>query len=235
MMIEPSKDKQFIGRMFDEISPTYDRLNHLFSVMQDKRWRKKAVNYLLRQNINTDHILDLASGSGDLALEMMKLNPKRIYSVDLSYEMLKINKKKINSARNFILQAEAELLPFRDDFFDVTGIAFGVRNFENLEGCVEEIQRVLKKNGRFLTIEMFRDNSESITRKSFDYYFKKIVPKVGNILSNSDYAYDYLFNSVDSFLTVNEYCSMLANKGFKINYTKNNFLGIVNTVIASKV
>jgi demethylmenaquinone methyltransferase/2-methoxy-6-polyprenyl-1,4-benzoquinol methylase len=221
--------------MFDEISPTYDRLNHLFSAMQDKRWRKKAVNFLLKQNIKLEFILDLASGSGDFAFELLKLNPKRIYSVDLSYEMLKINRKKINNTRNFVLQAEAELLPFKDEFFDIVGIAFGVRNFEDLESCITEIKRVLKTGGKFLTIEMFRNHSESITRKSFDYYFKKIIPKLGNKLSSSDYAYDYLFDSVDTFLTVEEYCLELANFGFKIEYKKNNFLGIVNTVIVSRI
>ena len=233
--MEPNKDKQFIGKMFDEISPTYDRLNHLFSAMQDKRWRKKAVNYFVKQNVPADYILDLASGSGDLAAEMLKLSPIRIYSVDLSYEMLMINRKKLNNSRNFVLQAEAELLPFSDNFFDITGIAFGVRNFETLDNCFSEIYRVLKKGGRFLTIEMFRDTSAGLTRKSFEYYFKRIVPKVGNLLSSSDYAYDYLFDSVDTFLTVEEYCSKLNGTGFKVDFVKNNFLGIVNTIIASKV
>ena len=233
--MRPSKDKQFIGKMFDEISPTYDRLNHLFSAIQDKRWRNKAVNYLLRQNFPADYILDLASGSGDLAVAMLKLNPRRIYSVDISYEMLKINRKKINNSRNFVLQAEAELLPFSDNFFDITGIAFGVRNFETLDNCFTEIYRVLKNGGKFLTIEMFRDSKTGLTRKSFEYYFKKIVPKVGNLISSSDYAYDYLFDSVDTFLTVEEYCTKLRGTGFKIDIARNNFLGIVNTVVASKV
>lgn len=233
--METRKDKQFIGKMFDEISPTYDKLNHLFSAMQDKRWRKKAVNLLIGQNFKPENILDLASGSGDLALEMLRLNPVRLYSVDLSFEMLKLNREKIRSANNFAVQAEAELLPFKDELFDLAGIAFGVRNFEELESCIVEIKRVLKPGGKFLTIEMFRNNSEGITRKSFNYYFKKIVPKLGNKMSNSDYAYDYLYDSVDTFLTAEEYCLELTNYGFRIEYTKNNFMGIVNTIIAIRI
>jgi demethylmenaquinone methyltransferase/2-methoxy-6-polyprenyl-1,4-benzoquinol methylase len=230
-----NKDKEFIGKMFDEISPSYDKLNHLFSAMQDKRWRKTAINYLLKKGIRSQFILDLASGSGDLASEMLRLEPQKIYSVDISLEMLKINRKKLSSPKNFVLQAEAELLPFLDGFFDLAGIAFGVRNFQDLDVCFEEINRVLKNGAKFLTIEMFSNGSKSITRRSFDFYFKKIVPKLGNRLSNSDYAYDYLFDSVETFLTVEDYSSLLKNKGFSVEYTKNNFLGIVNTVLAVKI
>src|SRR5690348_9033432 len=99
-----SKDPKFIGKMFDEISPTYDRLNHVLSGGQDLLWRKQAVRYLKTQSDKYENILDLASGSGDLAAAMMKLNPHRVYSVDLSAEMLKINEKKVNSSKNTVLK-----------------------------------------------------------------------------------------------------------------------------------
>lgn len=220
--------------MFDEIAPYYDRLNHLFSVRQDIRWRRRAVKHLLKQNIKSDYILDLASGSGDLAFELLKLGPKKIYSVDLSMEMLKINKAKLNSDRNVIIHADAEHLPFEDNYIDVTGISFGVRNFKSLQKCLEEIRRVMKPGGKFLTIEMFRNDRKNIFLKLFGLYFRSVVPRAGNILSHSSYAYNYLFNSVDTFLSVEEYASQLTGAGFKVDNIHNNFLGIINTVIASK-
>jgi len=229
-----SKDPKFIGKMFDEISPSYDKLNHLFSGMQDLRWRKLAIKHLQKSRNKYECILDLASGSGDLALEMMKLNPDKLYSVDLSEEMLKINKRKVNSDINIVLQANAEALPFQDNYFDLVGIGFGVRNFEYLDKCTKEIARVLKPGGKFLTIEMFKSSTNGFIQKSFNLYFRKALPKLGNLLSKSDYAYDYLFDSVNNFLSVKEYSKLLEESGLHIGYIKNNFIGIVHTVIGLK-
>src|SRR5260221_7709587 len=142
-----TKDPKFIEKMFDEISPTYDRLNHVLSGGQELRWRKQAVKYLSAQSNKYENILDLASGSGDLAAAMLRLNPSHIYSADLSAEMLKINKKKVNSPKNIVLKANAQYLPFADNYFDLTGIGFGVRNFQKLALCIKEISRVLKPGG----------------------------------------------------------------------------------------
>ena len=220
--------------MFDEISPSYDRLNHILSGMQDKKWRKQAVNYLSGKRVTYASILDLASGSGDLALQLLRLNPEKLYSVDLSVEMLKINKRKIDSDINFPVKGDAENLPFEADFFNLTGIGFGVRNFNNLKKCINEIFRVIKPGGRFLTIEMFKTENNTPVQRFFKVYFKKVLPLIGKLFSKSDYAYDYLFDSVDNFLTVKEYAGILEATGFKIEYSKNNFLQIVNTLIAVK-
>lgn len=228
------KNKEYIGQMFDEISPYYDHLNHLFSAKQDIKWRKRAIRYLLSQNIKGGYILDLATGTGDLALEFLKLNPTKIFSVDLSYEMLRINRAKLNSERNVLIRAEAEHLPFDDNFIDVTGIAFGVRNFESLGNCLKEIKRVIKQGGIFITIEMFRNKKNTLSNKLFGFYFRSIVPIAGNILSRSSYAYNYLFNSVSTFLSIDEYASLLNSSGFEVENVYDNFLGIVNTVIAVK-
>jgi demethylmenaquinone methyltransferase/2-methoxy-6-polyprenyl-1,4-benzoquinol methylase len=228
------KGKKFIGRMFDEISPSYDRLNHLFSGGQDIRWRKKAVKYLSQNGIPHNLILDIASGSGDLAGTFLELNPDRVYSVDLSAQMLKINKSKFSTDKNIVLQADAEHLPFTDNYFNIAGCAFGVRNFEYIENCIGEIHRVMKPGAKFLTIEMFRNDNGNFPLRMFGFYFRTVVPKIGNILSHSKYAYNYLFNSVDSFLSVNEYSSLLEKNGFEIECVHNNFLGVVHTVIAYK-
>jgi len=234
-----SKDKKFISRMFDEISPTYDFLNHFFSGYQDKVWRKQAVKYLIRKNVKARNILDIASGSGDLAVEFSAMNPEKIFSVDISSEMLKINRTKFNSRTrktiNIPIAAEAAWLPFADEFFDAAGIAFGVRNFEQLDKCITEIHRVLMPGARFIVVEMFPNRSNSIGMRLFKVYFNKIVPKVGNLISKSSYAYNYLFNSVESFITVEEFSDMLNNSGFDVEKRKNNFMGIVNTVISRKI
>jgi demethylmenaquinone methyltransferase/2-methoxy-6-polyprenyl-1,4-benzoquinol methylase len=230
-----TKNKEFIGNMFDEISPTYDKLNHLLSGYQDNRWRKSAVKYLASISQKYDSILDLASGSGDLGMEFLKLKPIKIFSADLSFEMLKIDKEKLPKEINQVIKLEAEHLPFKNDFFDLCGIGFGVRNFEHLNECVKEISRVLKKGGKFLTIEMFKPLKPNIANRSFRLYFEKVLPKLGNSLSKSRYAYNYLFESVDNFLTVKQYSEILEQNGLKILKSKNNFLGIVNTVFAEKL
>lgn len=221
--------------MFDEISPTYDKLNHIISGRQDLRWRRKAIKELKKQNLPYQNILDLAAGSGDLTVQLLKLFPENIYSADLTLEMLKLNKKKVNSPKNILIKCDALHLPFKDNYFDLVGISFGVRNFEELKNVILEINRVLKKGGQFLTIEMFKNPGKNLLLRFFSFYFSKIVPKLGNFISKSNYAYDYLFKSVDSFLSVTEYTQLLTNCGFEIRYIKNNFLGIVNTVIAQKI
>lgn len=230
-----TKDRKFIGNMFDEISPTYDRLNHLLSGWQDNRWRKSAISHLGGPGSNYTNILDLASGSGDLGAEFLKLNPEKLYSADISFEMLRINRKKLAADVNHTIRAEAEHLPFAADFFDLCGIAFGVRNFENLENCLKEIHRVLKRGGKFLTIEMFKPEKATLINRSFRLYFEKILPKLGNRLSKSNYAYNYLFESVDNFRTVNNYSELLKESGFEVKLLKNNFLGIVYSVFAEKL
>lgn len=229
-----SKEKKFIGTMFDEISHSYDFNNHLLSGGQDLVWRKKAVKHLIKNGVKSNIILDLASGSGDLAVEFIKMNPEKIICTDLSFEMLKINNSKINNPNHITIQADAGNLPFGNNTFDITGISFGVRNFENLEKCVMEIYRTLKPGGLFLTIEMFGSRSRSVINKLFGIYFKKILPKIGNILSKSKYAYFYLFDSVDTFLTADEYINLMQKCGFEIYWHKNNFIGIVQTVIVRK-
>ncbi|RPI18687.1 MAG: ubiquinone/menaquinone biosynthesis methyltransferase [Ignavibacteriae bacterium] len=229
-----TKDKKFIGKMFDELSPMYDFNNHLLSGGQDLLWRKKAVKHLTNNHVKSETILDLASGSGDLAVEFLRLEPNKLVCADLSLEMLKINNNKINNKNHIAIQTDAGSLPFEDNTFDITGISFGVRNFENLETCIKEIYRTLKPGGLFLTIEMFGNRSPSFINKIFGFYFKKILPKIGNLLSKSKYAYFYLFDSVDTFLSAGEYTKLTEKCGFKTYWHKNNFINIVHTVIVQK-
>jgi demethylmenaquinone methyltransferase/2-methoxy-6-polyprenyl-1,4-benzoquinol methylase len=226
--------------MFDEISPIYDFLNHFFSMGNDLLWRKKAVKLLNDRKYNPNDgycyktILDLAAGTGDLGREFIKLSPETLYSVDLSVKMLNYNRKKINNEKNKIILADAEHLPFHDRTIDLTGIAFGIRNFGKLQNCINEIHRVLTDRGLLIVIEMFCPERKTIWHKIFNLYFTRLVPILGNLISRSKYAYCYLSYSVYDFLDINEYKRLLENSGFEIILVKNNFLNFVYTVLARK-
>lgn len=232
-MADITKDRNIVRKMFDEITPTYDLLNHLLTANLDRRWRRKAVLKIHDRTIKYDCILDLAAGTGDFTKEFLRLNPGRIYSVDLSFEMLKKTKTKIDLNNHLPVQADAGLLPFQDSSFDVVGIAFGVRNFEDVDKCLQEIHRVLKRGGRFITIEMF-GQGQAPNNSVFNYYFKRIIPKLGNLISKSRYAYNYLFESVSSFVTVSQYTNLLLENGFYGVSSVNNFQKMVYTVTAVK-
>ena len=228
------KNRKFVGKMFDDISLSYDSMNHIMSGFQDLRWRKKAVKYLASLDNSYSNILDLAAGSGDFGKEFLKLDPEKMYSVDLSIGMLEINSGKISCKKNLQVKSDAESLPFRDNYFDLCGIGFGIRNFEHLDKCLIEINRVLIKSGRLVVIEMFKPSGKGIFDKSFKLYFEKIIPKIGNTISGSDYAYDYLFQSVDNFLSVDDFISMAERTGFKLEKKERNFSKVVYSVFFQK-
>ena len=227
------KSKEKIESMFDEIAPSYDRLNHLFTLNIDIRWRKEIIKYIRKNSIPSNSILDLASGTGDLTSELMSLDPVRICAADISEKMLEVQRKKITDKRLELIQADVKELPFENNVFDIVTIGFGVRNFEHLEDSIKEIRRVMKSGGRLIVLEMFR--SGGMKTSVFNLYFGKVMPYFGNKLSGSKYAYSYLFRSVNSFLSVSEFTSLCLKCGFESEYSKNNFLGIVNTVYLKAV
>ena len=222
------KSKQKIESMFDEIAPTYDRLNHLFTLSIDTRWRSEIVKNIIENNYSTVNILDLATGTGDLTAALVRLNADKICAVDISKNMLEIQRMKIRDSRLELIQADVKCLPFENETFDIVTIGFGVRNFEYLEESLKEIRRVMKTSGRLIILEMFR--SGGIKTNMFNLYFGKVMPFIGNMVSGSNYAYSYLFKSVNNFLTVTEFITLCKSCGFETEYHKNNFFGIVNTV-----
>ncbi|MBS1551825.1 MAG: ubiquinone/menaquinone biosynthesis methyltransferase [Bacteroidetes bacterium] len=227
----PDKSKEKIESMFDEIAPAYDRLNHLFTLNIDKRWRKQIIRYISVNKIKSDNILDLASGTGDLTKELITLNPGNIYAADISSKMLDIQRNKIKYENLKLIQTEAQTLPFEDEYFDIVTIGFGVRNFFNLRESLKEIKRVLRPEGKLIILEMFK--AEGLKTSLFNLYFGKIMPYAGNKISNSS-AYSYLFNSVNTFLSIKEFTELCEICGFKSESIKNNFLGIVNTLYLIK-
>lgn len=229
--MKPDKSKEKIESMFDEIAPSYDKLNHLFTLNIDIKWRKEIVKYILTNKDKSDFILDLASGTGDLSKELLDLNPQLICAADISSKMLEIQEKKISDKRLKLIQAEARDMPFENDFFDIVTIGFGIRNFEHLEESLKEIKRVMKPGSKLIILEMFKSNG--LKTGIFNIYFGKVMPRIGNNISKSK-AYSYLFNSVDSFFTVKEFTDICESHGFKLEYSKNNFMGIVYTIYLTK-
>lgn len=230
--MQPDKSRKKIEEMFDEIAPTYDKLNHLFTARSDILWRRKIVKYLKSSGRKFYKIVDLATGTGDLTIELLKLDPEKIYAVDISKKMLEIQKGKVNDNRLELIQAEAAKMPFDDKSVDLVTIGFGIRNFEDLEVSLKEIKRVLKNDGYLIVLEMFK--AEKISSKLFNYYFSRIMPFLGNKLSKSKTAYNYLSDSVQNFLTVKEFSDICKNNSFETEKTVNNFIGVVNTIYFRK-
>ncbi len=218
--------------MFDEIAGKYDFLNHLFTMKMDLRWRREIVKEIQKNNSPKDFVIDLATGTGDLSLELLKLNPKKLFAADISFNMLTLQKKKINNSTLVLIQCDSLHLPFEDNSIDIITIGFGIRNFEFMEKCLVEINRVLKPHGQLIIIEMF--SNDDFKTKLFNFYFGKVMPLVGNMISGSKDAYSYLHKSVTNFYSVNDFVDITLKHKFEKIKVKNNFLGVVNTVYLRK-
>ena len=188
-----------VSKMFDNIAPYYDFLNRFLSLGIDTIWRKKAINEL--KAIDPKKILDVATGTGDVAIEMTKrLTPTEIIGLDISKEMLEVGKKKIKK-RNLsnIIKMEvgdSENLRFEDNTFDAITVAFGVRNFENLEKGIAEMNRVLKKDGKLIVLEFSRPSIFPI-KQAFNFYFKYILPLIGRLTSKDKSCLLYTSDAAD--------------------------------------
>lgn len=192
--------KQQVEEMFDAIAPRYDLLNRILSLGIDRQWRRKAVA-MLRED-HPKRILDVATGTADLAIEALTLEPKKIVGVDISEEMLKIGRQKIEKLgetdRIQLRRGDSERLPFSDKQFDAALVAFGVRNFENLGKGLSEIARVLKPGGALVVLEFSHPRAFPI-KQVYQVYSKHILPRIGNTVSKNDGAYRYLPDSVAAF------------------------------------
>ncbi len=202
--------------MFDNIAPKYDFLNQLLSMGIHKSWRRKSVNLLKEKQPKT--ILDIATGTGDFAIEAMKLHPKKVIGVDISEGMLKLGREKIIKLglQNIIeLKAgDSENLPFPDNSFDAITVGFGVRNFENLEKGINDIYRVLNPGGELVVLEFSKPRNFPI-KQIYNFYFKYITPTIGRIFSKDNSAYTYLPESVNAFPDGEEFLAVLRKAGFK--------------------
>jgi len=228
-----NKDTETIAKMFDEIAPKYDFLNHFFTAGQDIRWRNKIIKYIKAQKYSSNTLLDIAAGTGDSTRSLLKLKPQKLYALDISPKMLEFLKRKINNPSITILNGKAEAIPLQDKIVDIALIAFGIRNFEDIDKSLQEIHRILKDNGILIILEMFSTNGKQ--NPFFKFYFSKVIPFLGNKISKSNYAYSYLFNSVDTFFTTSELTEKINNSGFELINEVNNFLKIVHTLYFKKI
>ncbi|NQZ78265.1 MAG: bifunctional demethylmenaquinone methyltransferase/2-methoxy-6-polyprenyl-1,4-benzoquinol methylase UbiE [Ekhidna sp.] len=240
MTVLPYKDKtdakkQQVAEMFDSISGKYDFLNHFLSLGIDIRWRKKAVKML--RDIQPKQILDIATGTGDFAIESLKLNPEKVIGVDISEGMLNVgrNKMKKRGYSNIIdmQSGDSENLHFEDNTFDAVIVAFGVRNFENLEKGLSEMNRVLRPGGRAIILE-FSKPTVFPFKQLYNFYFRWILPKIGKIVSKDNAAYTYLPESVKEFPYGNDFLKILGETGYKNTKCKPLTLGISSIYVGEK-
>lgn len=209
--------KQQVADMFNNIAKTYDFLNHFLSLGIDIIWRKKAINELKKDKPAL--ILDVATGTGDFAFEALSaLKPEKIIGVDISQGMLDIAQQKITK-RNLGHQFEVKLgdsekLPFGDDGFDAVTVAYGVRNFENLETGLADMLRVLKPGGKAVILEFSKPKAFPI-KQLYNFYFNYITPGIGKIFSKDSRAYAYLPESVAAFPDGRNFVALMDKVGFK--------------------
>lgn len=213
---EDRSKKEEVAEMFDKISVRYDFLNHFLSLGIDKIWRKKAVK-LLRE-IKPHKILDLATGTGDFAIALLKLKPKEIVGMDISDGMLEVGRKKMrkHGFENIISMrnGDSEALPFDDNYFDALTVGFGVRNYENLEKGLAEMLRVVRKDGKLVILEFSKPKKFPV-KQYYAFHSKYIIPFFGKRISKDEKAYAYLPESVAAFPEGREFELILEKIGYK--------------------
>ncbi len=231
---EGSKKEQ-VAEMFNNISKRYDFLNHFLSLGIDILWRKKAIKLLKKDQ--PKQILDVATGTGDFALEALALNPNRIVGVDISSGMLEMGKQKMKKKGvDHIIDmqmGDSEKLLFDDNTFDAAIVAFGVRNFENLQKGLSDMCRVLKDDGKIVVIEFSRPKSFPM-KQLYNFYFKSILPIIGKIISKDQSAYTYLPESVEVFPDGQRFLDILTEVGFKNVECRPLTFGISSIYIGQK-
>lgn len=227
--------KEQVEQMFDNISEKYDLLNRILSMGIDVQWRKKVVKAV--QKTQPQRVLDIATGTGDLAIQIAKATDAKITGFDLSAGMLEVGKKKIAkenlSDRIEMIQGDAEKMPFENDTFDVITVAFGVRNFEHLDVGLAEIFRVLKPGGKFIILEFSQPESFPM-KQLYGFYSKQILPRIGKKISKDQSAYTYLPDSVKAFPYGKEMLAILKKANFNHTSNKKLTFGIASIYESSK-
>ena len=240
MLVKPydtgDSKKEEVMQMFDNIAPTYDFLNHALSLNIDKIWRRKAIRNL--KSIAPKRILDIATGTGDLALAALKLQPESIVGVDISEGMIKVGQQKINAkGLQEVIRlevADSEDLPFDNQQFDAITVAFGVRNFEHPDIGLTEMHRVLRSGGRLVVLE-FMMPVKFPFKQLYQFYFRRILPLIGKIISKDFSAYQYLPNSVQRFPQRDTFVQMLLDAGFSEAKYKSLSFGIAGLYVAENI
>ncbi|TRX57768.1 bifunctional demethylmenaquinone methyltransferase/2-methoxy-6-polyprenyl-1,4-benzoquinol methylase UbiE [Fulvivirga sp. M361] len=240
MTVVPYKEqratkKEQVAEMFNNISANYDFLNHFLSLGIDILWRKKAVKLLRKDNPN--YILDIATGTGDFAIEALALNPEKVIGVDISEGMLQVGREKMKRKKlDHVIDlqlGDSEKLLFDNNKFDAVIVSFGVRNFENLEKGLADMYRVLKPGGKTVIVEFSRP-SKFPFKNIYNFYFKSILPKIGKVVSKDQAAYTYLPESVQAFPDGNDFLRVLEKAGFNNTQCKPLTFGISSIYTGEK-
>lgn len=238
--VKPYKDsdlnkKQQVTQMFDNISKEYDGLNRVISFGIDIKWRNKVVDIVTQAK--PENILDIATGTGDLAISLVKTNAQNIVGLDISDGMLEVGRKKINTKnlddKISMVVGDSENLPFEDNSFDAITVAFGVRNFETLEKGLAEIYRVLKPKGIFVILETSVP-TKSPFKQGYNFYTKYILPTIGKVFSKDQSAYSYLCESASVFPFGEELNNILREIGFNNVVDQPQTFGVATIYSASK-
>ena len=208
--------KQYVRSLFDSIAYRYDLLNHLLSGGIDLYWRRKAIEQL--RDIQPKHILDVATGTADFAIATLRLYPHKVVGVDIAEQMLRLGREKLRKkdldGMITLQTGEAEHLEFETGSFDAAIVAFGARNFENLPQGLAEMHRVLRPGGKIVVLEFSKPRMFPFKQIYF-FYFTRILPLIGRMLSNSKDAYTYLPDTVMQFPEGDAFLAKLKNAGFK--------------------
>lgn len=220
--------------MFAEIAPRYDFLNHALSFNIDKRWRRLVIKHVAERLRAPDALaLDICCGTADLSLELGALAPT--FGLDFCHPMLELGLKKIRRAKRSIelIEADALSVPFADSMFDVVTVAFGLRNIDGTSEGLREIYRLLKPGGRGAVLEFSRPRVP-IFRSLFQFYFTRLLPRIGNAISGSSFAYQYLPQSVHAFPDQRELAGLMKAVGFSDVRYYNLFGGVASLYLGDK-
>lgn len=208
--------KSFIVRLFDDIAPTYDKLNHILSLNIDKSWRSKSVKQVLKGK--HDVVLDIACGTGDFSIELAQKGVEKVIGVDISEGMMKIGMEKVKALgledKISMHVDDSESLSLEDNSIDAVTVAFGVRNFEHLQIGLNEMNRVIRPGGTVNVLELSVP-SNPVLLWCYKLYFMHVLPFFGGLVSGNKEAYKYLPTSVMNFPKPNVFMSMLETAGFK--------------------
>ncbi len=238
--ITPYKDshqgkKEQVTQMFDAISGNYDGLNRVISFGIDVKWRKRVVAILKKKR--PENILDIATGTGDLAIQLTKTGAKKIIGLDISPGMLEVGKKKVRNKNlgNIIdlVVGDSENLQFEDNYFDAITVAFGVRNFEDLEKGLSEIYRILKPTGTFVVLETSVP-TKTPAKQGYLFYTKYMLPTIGKLFSKDRSAYRYLSESAAVFPHGKDFNNILEKIGFIAIENRPQTFGVASIYVATK-
>jgi demethylmenaquinone methyltransferase/2-methoxy-6-polyprenyl-1,4-benzoquinol methylase len=227
--------KEQVATMFNNIASRYDLLNSLLSFGTHTSWRKKAIDLLRKENPKT--ILDIATGTADLAIEALKLDPIKIVGVDISEGMLRLGQEKLNkrglTEKIQLIKGDSEQLPFEPNSFDAVTVAFGVRNFENLDTGLKNIFSVLKPGGTLVVLE-FSKPTNFIVKGLYNFYFNRVTPFVGGLFSKDASAYSYLPESVNAFPDGENFIDIMKQNGFSSTSRHSLTFNIANIYTGKK-